>query len=206
MRPLTQLEARRESQWFAASPACGPDRRIPPTRSLLVEVTLEGQVRRVADLSMPIGQRTFTALENGPDGNFYVASFGELPYPDGSAALWRISPGGEVNALIGGLTTVIDIRFDRRGRLYLLESSTGNTSFPPFLVAGSGHVRVLDGGNLRTVTEGLTHPTSLAFGPRGDLYVSNRGYGAGPTSGLDDRPAWAPMAFTRPSSSSASGG
>jgi hypothetical protein len=192
------------SAWFAANPTAGPpdddtDPEGVPTsavvvgnrfyvlegnRAQLVEVTLQGQVRRVVDLSAVLGQRTFTALEFGPDGNFYVANFGEVPYPDGASALWRITPGGQVSQVIGGLTTVIDIRFDRHGRLHLLESSTGNTPAPPFLVPDSGRVRKLVGGRLETVVEGLSFPTSMAFGPGGALYVSTHGYGAGPTPDL----------------------
>jgi hypothetical protein len=194
------------SAWFAANPTAGPqdDDRDPegvPTSMVvvdgrfyvlegnhaqLVEVTLDGQVRRVVDLSAALGQRTFTALEHGPDGNFYVANFGEVPYPDGSSRLWRVTPEGQVTLVRTGLTTVIDIRFDRHGRLFLLESSTGNTPAPPFLVPGSGRVRALVDGRLQTVADGLTFPTAMTFGDGGDLFVSNRGYGAGPTPGLGE--------------------
>jgi hypothetical protein len=42
---------------------------------------------------------------------------------------------------------------------------------------------MLDGGRLTTMAEGLTFPTAMTFGPGGDLYVSNRGYGVGPAPG-----------------------
>lgn len=64
-------------------------------------------------------------------------------------------------------------------------SRTGAKS-PPFLVPGSGRVGILAAGRLRTVAEGLTYATALAVGSGGDLYVSNRGYGAGPAAGLGE--------------------
>jgi hypothetical protein len=191
--------------WFAANPTEGPqdDDRAPdgvPTdvvvvgdsfyvlegnHAQLVKVELDGTITRIADLSL-IGHLTYTALDRGPDGNFYVATFGELPYPDGGSQLFRITPDGEITHLLGGLTTVIDIRFDRAGRLYLLEASTGNTPTPPFLVSGSGRVLRLTDEGLEVITQGLTFPAGMAFSPRGDLYVSNYGFGSGPQGGLGE--------------------
>ena len=191
--------------WFTANSTAGPqdDDRAPdgvPTDMLvvgdrfyvsegnhaqLVEVRLNGAIRRVVDLSL-VGQLTYTALERGRDGNFYVATFGELPYPDGAAHLYRITPSGQVTHLLTGLTTVIDIRFDCAGRLHLLESSTGNTPAPPFLVPGSGRVLRWTDEGLQVIAQGLTFPTAMTFGPDGDLYVSNKGYAAGPQGGLGE--------------------
>lgn len=191
--------------WFAANPTAGPqdDDRAPdgvPTDAIvvgnnfyvlegnhaqLVKVRLDGTITRIADLSL-IGQLTYTALDRGPDGNFYVATLGELPHTDGEAHLFRITPDGEVTHVLTGLTTVIDIRFDWAGRLYLLEASTGNTPQPPFLVPGSGRVLRLTYAGLEVVAEGLTFPTGMAFGPGGDLYVSNYGFGVGPLGGLGE--------------------
>lgn len=189
--------------WFSSHPTAGPqdDDRDPqgvPTSMLfangafyvlegnnapLIEVTLAGQIRRVADLSVAVGQKTFTALEYAPDGSFYVGTFGEAPYPDGSAALYRVTSAGQVSLVTGGLTTVIDMTFDCRGRLYILESSTGNTPSPPFLTAASGRVREWNGSGFKVAVEGLSFATDIAFAPDGDLYISNIGYAQGPAGG-----------------------
>lgn len=72
---------------------------------------------------------------------------------------------------------VVGVAFDQQGRLYALESSTGNLPAPPFLMPGSGKVVRVTSSGLETVAEGLTFPTAMTFGPDGQLYVSNKGFG-----------------------------
>jgi hypothetical protein len=38
-------------------------------------------------------------------------------------------------------------------------------------------VRVSHSGSLETIASGLTFPTAMTFGPDGNLYVSNNGFG-----------------------------
>jgi hypothetical protein len=191
--------------WILANPTAGPadDDTAPdgvPTDTVVVgnsfyvlegnhaqllKAELDGTVTRVADLSL-IGQLTYTSLAHGKDGNFYVGTFGELPYPDGQAHLFKVTPAGQVTHLMTGLTTVMDLAFDCAGKLYLLESSTGNTPYPPFLTTASGRVLRWTDEGLQVVAQGLTLPTGMAFGPEGDLFVSNRGYGVGTQSGLGE--------------------
>jgi sugar lactone lactonase YvrE len=82
--------------------------------------------------------------------------------------------------VVGGLTAVIDVAFDRHGRLYALEMGNGRGSgFPE---PGAGRVvRVSPHGDHQVVATGLTFPTAMTFGPDGRLYVSNRGFDAPPT-------------------------
>jgi sugar lactone lactonase YvrE len=83
-----------------------------------------------------------------------------------------------------GLTTVLGVAFDRQGRLYALESSTGNPAKPPFQAPGTGKVvRRTTAGIWETVAAGLTFPTAMTFGRDGKLYVSNFGYNARPGQG-----------------------
>jgi hypothetical protein len=44
-------------------------------------------------------------------------------------------------------------------------------------------VRLTDGGALEEIATGLSFPIGMTFGPDGDLYVSNFGYGGDPTAG-----------------------
>jgi sugar lactone lactonase YvrE len=72
------------------------------------------------------------------------------------------------------------VAFDRKGRLYILENTTGN----PFPTPGTGAVlRVTSSGSLQTIASGLTFPTAMTFGPDGNLYVSTFGFGFGPGAG-----------------------
>lgn len=146
-----------------------------------------GSVNRVADIAALVGGHiTPTTVAAGPDGNLYVGNLSPLPYPDGTAKVYRITPGGGFSVAASGLTAVLGLAFDPLGRLYVLETSTGNTPFPPFLVPGSGRVLRLTGAGTEVVASGLTFPTGMAFGPDNRLYVSHRGYGLGPAAGLGE--------------------
>jgi hypothetical protein len=81
-----------------------------------------------------------------------------------------------VKTVVTGVTTVLGVAFDCEGYMYILESTTGN----PFPTPNTGRVlRVTDDG-LEEIATGLFLPTALTFGPDGDLYVSNVGFGPPP--------------------------
>jgi hypothetical protein len=64
--------------------------------------------------------------------------------------------------------------------LYALESSTGGVAPNP----GTGDVVRFDPNGMRTViADHLVVPTAITFGPDGNLYVSNFGFGAPPGLG-----------------------
>lgn len=139
---------------------------------------LGAEVSRVVDISASQGHVVPTSVTVGPDGNFYVSNLTPAPYTDGSAKVYKITPDGSISVFRDGLTTVLGVAFDSQGRLYALETSTGNLDKPPFLVPASGKVvRTSTSGSLETVASGLSFPTAMTFGPDGKLYVSNKGFG-----------------------------
>lgn len=74
-------------------------------------------------------------------------------------------------------TTILGLAFDHRGRLYVLENTTGN----PFPTPGTGKVLRIDhSGAVEEIASGLFLPTAMTFGPDGNLYVSNVGFGPPP--------------------------
>jgi sugar lactone lactonase YvrE len=79
-----------------------------------------------------------------------------------------------------GLTAVLGLAFDRRGRLYALETTTVDNDFPQ---PGTGRVVRVTRSGLVPVATGLSFPTAMAFGPDGHLYVSEHGYGGDPAAG-----------------------
>ena len=82
-----------------------------------------------------------------------------------------------VKTFASGFTTILGLAFDQRGRLYVLENTTGN----PFPTPGTGKVvRVDHSGKVEEIATGLSVPTGMTFGPDGNLYVSNVGFGAPP--------------------------
>ena len=79
--------------------------------------------------------------------------------------------------MVTGLTTVVGLAFDSEHRLFILENTTGQ----PFPTPGTGKVlRVEHSGAVTEVASGLFLPTAMTFGPDGNLYVSNVGFGPPP--------------------------
>ena len=109
--------------------------------------------------------------------NFFVSNLDTFPIKDGSSKIMKITPSGTLTTAYIGFTTVLGLAFDNKGRLYVLENTTGN----PFPTPGTGRVVRINGKNSRTViATGLTLPTGMTYGPDGNLYVSNFGFGPPP--------------------------
>jgi hypothetical protein len=138
---------------------------------------LDGTIQRVSDVTAQLGNITPTAIA-ARGSHLLIGNLGNVPFFDGSAAVYTLSREGALARLAGGLTTVIGIDLDRRGRLYALETSVGKPIAPPFLFPFTGRVvRVEEDESLTTIADGLNLPTALAFGPDDELYVSVCGYG-----------------------------
>jgi hypothetical protein len=149
---------------FAVEPNHGELDKIDPR---------EHHVRRVVDISASQGHIVPTAMVYR-DGHFYVGNLNPFPIVDGSSSVYRISRNGNIKVWATGFTTILGLAFDKQGRLYVLENTTGN----PFPTPETGAVvRLNHSGSIDTVATGLFLPTAMTFGPDGDLYVSNNGFG-----------------------------
>jgi sugar lactone lactonase YvrE len=138
-------------------------------------VTTDGRISRVVDISASEGHVVPTALAYR--GHFYVGNLRTFPIAEGSSKVWKVTPNGRLKVVAEGLSTVLGLAFDRRGRLYALENTTGNASPTP----DTGRVvRVRPSGRLEVIASGLSLPTAMTAGPDGNLYVSNLGFGAPP--------------------------
>jgi hypothetical protein len=121
------------------------------------------------------------SIVRGPGGDLFVGDFTGFPFPVGSAIVHRISRNGVVSTYASGFTNIIDIAFDRKGHLYVLEFATnGLLSGPPgalWRVPRGGGTK---GESTEIEVEGLTFldPGGLAIG-HGAIYVSNHGTSAG---------------------------
>lgn len=146
----------------------------------LDEITLDGQIRRVLDISASQGHVTPASL-TVHDGNFYVGALGKFPIRVGSVNVYQITPQGDISVAAKGLTAVLGLAFDEQGRLYVLEATHVDSDYPE---PGAGRVvRVGDTGELEVIATGLSFPMGMTFGPDGALYVSNYGYGGDPAAG-----------------------
>lgn len=172
-----------DGTWYSMIAVNGELYAVEPNHGELDQVTKEGKVSRICDISETQGHIVPTALAFGPDGNFYVGNLGKFPAA-ATCKILKISHGGNVSIYAEGLTTVTGLAFDGHGTLYALETSSPVTAPGSPLVPGSGRVvRIDNNGNLNPVITGLTFPTAMAFGPDDMLYVSNFGFGFPPGKG-----------------------
>lgn len=146
------------------------------------------------DLLFPGSDRTFvvlpptafgkepvpTSVARGPDGSLYVGELTGAPFFQGSSTIYKVSPdGSSVTPYVTGLTAVVDMAFDRKGTLYIVEIASGFVA-PP---AGSGDPGVGNGRLLRkrgnrpveVVLDGLVFPAGVAIDRRGDAYLTQFG-------------------------------
>jgi hypothetical protein len=155
---------------------------VEPNHAEVDKITTSGQVSRLIDFSAAVGSVTPTAMTY--HGNLYLGNLNVFdPGANGHSNIWKLTPSGELSLVAGGLTAVLGVAF-HNGTLYALESFTGFFAPAPF-EAGTGMVVRLNDttGQWEPVATGLTFPTAMAFGPDGNLYVSNFGYGAAPGAG-----------------------
>jgi hypothetical protein len=118
-----------------------------------------------------------TSVARGPDGALYVGQLIGFPFPVGGANVWRLAPGRAPEVVADGFTNIIDIAFDRRGRLLVLEiAHNGLLSGDPT----GALIRVeRDGSRTTLASEGLVAPGGMAVGRHGVIYVSNKTTSAG---------------------------
>lgn len=149
---------------------------IEPNHGDMIKVTPGGKISRVVDISATQGHIVPTVL-TFRNGNFFMGNLHPFPIVDGSSNIYKITPGGVISVWATGFTTILGVAFDRRGRLYILENTTGN-NVPPFPTPGTGKIiRVNKNGSRDIIASGLVLPTGMTFGPDQKLYVSNVGFG-----------------------------
>jgi hypothetical protein len=149
---------------------------IEPNHGELDSISSAGVVSRIADISKVEGHIVPTALAY--DGhNFYIGNLDTFPIKDGSSKILKIGLKGDITVVNIDFSDILGLAFDGQGRLYVLENTTGN----PFPTPGTGMILRIDGKHTYTViASGFTLPTAMTFGPDGNIYVSNVGFGPPP--------------------------
>jgi ribosomal protein L21E len=144
---------------------------IEPNHGELDKVTTKGQISRVIDFSASYGHIVPTAQTF--KGNFYVGNLRTFPLVAGSSNIYKVNPAGKSEIVATGFTGVLGVAFDDQNRLYVLETSAGNGPIP-----NTGRVvRINHDKSREVVVSNLNFPTGMTFGPDGDLYISNTGFG-----------------------------
>ena len=146
---------------------------VEANQGQLLKATLGGTVSRVVDISASYGHIVPTEVDYY-QGNFYVGNLGTFPIVDGASNIYKITPGGQISVAATGFTAILGLVIDEKGRMYVLETTTGN----PFPTPGTGRiVRVNQNGSKTIIATGFSNATAMTCGPDGNLYVSNWGFG-----------------------------
>ncbi|HZD33188.1 MAG TPA: ScyD/ScyE family protein [Candidatus Angelobacter sp.] len=169
-----------DGTWYSMVVVHGGFLAIEPNHGELDSVGLNGEIRRIADISQIQGHIVPTAVAF--DGqNFLVGNLDLFPIRDGSSKIMKITPGGAITTVYINFSDIVGLAIDGQGRLYVLENTTGNQYPTP----NTARILRVDGKNNYTeIANGLTSPlslpTAMTFGPDGNLYVSNLGFGPPP--------------------------
>jgi hypothetical protein len=165
-----------DGTWYGMTAANGVLYAVEPNHGELDSIATGGRIHRVSDISLTQGHIVPTAIAY--DGsNFFVGNLDTFPIKDGSSKIMKITPDGVLITMYINFTTVLGLAFDSRGRLYVLENTTGNPGPTP----GTGKILRIEGQYAVTeIASGLSLPTAMTFGPDGNLYVSNLGFGPPP--------------------------
>jgi glucose/arabinose dehydrogenase len=127
----------------------------------------------VVDISASQGHAVPTAIDYY-QGNFYVGNLGGFPIVQGGSNIYKITPSGQITIAATGFTAILGLVFDKKGRIYVLETTTGNR----FPTPGTGRIiRVNQNGSKDIIATGFSNPTGMTYGPDENLYVSNWGFG-----------------------------
>ncbi|MDI1461056.1 ScyD/ScyE family protein [Catellatospora sp. KI3] len=152
----------------------------------LLAVVPPSQVPAPPFLGLPAGtlitsQSVPTGIVRGPDGAFYFGQLTGFPFPVGGANVFRITAAGALSTYATGFTNVIDVAFDRRGRLLVLSyAKDGLTSTLPGALPVGSLTRINADGTRQELAAGqLLAPGGLAVGPDDAIYVANNSVTAG---------------------------
>ncbi|MDJ0655352.1 MAG: hypothetical protein QNJ40_14415 [Xanthomonadales bacterium] len=135
---------------------------------------LFGPAVLAALLNGAAGAQTVTTLVNslngsgdlsvGPDGNIYVADFGQFLNSANGTTVSRVTPDGQVSVFATGLSGASGNEFDAQGNLIQAN------------IAANRVDRIAPDGTVTTIAQtGFTSPVGIAIAADGTVYVANCG-------------------------------
>lgn len=171
-----------DGTWYSMIAVHGDLYGVEPNHGELDKITTWGKVSRVVDISASQGHVVPTVVAH--HGVFYVSNLGRFnPGALNTQSVYRITPNGRIKVVATGLSKVLGIAIDRRGRIYILETSYSTTDPGPE-PATARLIRIEPNGKQEVLLDGstgiLSVPSGMTLGPDGDLYISNLGFGAPP--------------------------
>lgn len=151
---------------------------VEPNHGRLLRINISNwrgpKIEQLTDTSAVVGHVVPTSVAKRDD-RFYVGNLGLFPIVVGSAKLYQVTHEGFIIDYWAGFTTVVDIRVDDEGRIYVLElsSAAGNPS------PGAGRILRITGTLVEEIVSGLFVPTGMALDQHGEIYVSDLGAAPG---------------------------
>jgi hypothetical protein len=178
----TDFEA--DGTWYSLVSARGELYTTEPNHGVMIRVGRHGGIALFANLWEMVkaidepdhdGDKTYSTLIKHR-GTFYIGTLGRNIH-DFAAFVYALSADGTtIKQIASGLHGVLGIAFDKRERLYALET-TGPGLRLTDAAAGAGRlVRIERDGSLTPIVTNLTFPTGLLPGRRGEFYIANCGY------------------------------
>lgn len=147
---------------------------VEPNHGRLLRINLtrwwDPKIEQLTDISAPVGHVVPTSIANR-DNRFYVGNLGRFPITPGAEKLYQITHDGFVIDYWDGFTTILDVRVDDDGRMYVLEFSNAE-GFP---APGNGRILRITGKLVEEIVTGLSVPTAMALDRHNDIYVSDLG-------------------------------
>jgi hypothetical protein len=167
-----------DGTWYSMIAVHGALYAVEPNHGELDQITPDGKITRVVDISASQGHVVPTVVAY--HGNFYVSNLGAFD-PDqlNTQSVFKITPSGQLKVVATGLSKVLGLAFDGRDRMYVLETSYSTSDPGPEPFTGR-LVRILPNGKQEVLIDSggpLFFPTGMTFGPDGALYISNIGFG-----------------------------
>jgi DNA-binding beta-propeller fold protein YncE len=121
-----------------------------------------------------------TGVVQGRGGDYFMSQLTGFPFPVGAANVYRVDrDSGRARVFASGFTNIMDLAFDRRGTLWVLEIDHDSLLAPGtdgaiFAVDGNGRKR-----QLQLPPGTLTTPGGITVGDDGALYVTNKATSVG---------------------------
>lgn len=171
-----------DGTWYSMISVRGDLYAVEPNHGELDKITTSGKVSRVIDISASQGHVVPTVVTH--HGVFYVSNLGQFsPAALNTQSVYRITPRGHIKVVATGLSKVLGIASDWRGRIYILETSYSTTDPGPE-PATARLIRIEPNGDQEVLLDAssgiLSVASGMTLGPDGALYISNVGFGAPP--------------------------
>lgn len=151
---------------------------VEPNHGRLLRINISNwhgpRIEQLTDLSAVVGHVVPTSVAKR-DNRFYVGNLGTFPIVPGSSKLYQVTHDGFIIDYWAGFTTVVGVKVDDEGRIYVLELSSAAGS--PDI--GKGRILRITGTTVEEIVSGLNVPTAMTLDHNGDIYVSDLGAAPG---------------------------